>query len=144
MKLQAALLSATLLAAALLPATASAASPGATSTYSNLNWTAAWAPTTSPYAGCTTLKLDSMGDLVNSNVLALNGSFVCAAVGNVAARTYGVVGTAYFSPDGQFNISLLMGNGVAVQCLRLGSTSGSCQVSDVAGATTATVQLTQR
>ncbi len=136
----AALLAATVLAAASLPPGVAAGTP---TTYANLTWSAAWAPATSLFASCTQLKLDSTGDMSAPNAtLAMHGSLACLATANTPARTYGVTGTAYFTPDGQFNISLILGNGTVVQCMRWGATTGICQVSDVAGSTSGTVQLT--
>lgn len=136
-----ALLSAALIAAS-LPLTVLASGRGTPTTISNVVWTASWVlPTTSPFAACTQLRIDTTGDLSNSNMLSVYGYFNCSATPNSVARTYGTFGSAYFSPDGQFNMSLVFGNGTTVQCLRWGGLSGTCTVSDVAGSVTGTVQL---
>ena len=134
-------LSAAIVAASLAPF-AGASTRGTPSTISNVVWSAAWAPATSTFATCTQLRVDTTGDMTNSNTLVVYGSFSCNANANTAARTMGATGSAYFSPDGQFNMTLVFGNGTALQCLRWGSLSGTCQVTDSAGSVTGTVQLT--
>lgn len=135
----------TALAAASLASLASvagASTRGTPSTISNVVWGAAWAPATSPFATCTQLRVDTTGDMTNSSTLSVYGSFSCTANANTAARTMGASGSGYFSPDGQFNMTLIFGNGTALQCLKWGSLSGTCQITDSAGAVTGTVQLT--
>jgi hypothetical protein len=143
MKASAVVLSAAALLAASSLSLGVGAAVGTPTTYSNLVWNAVWAPPiTSVFVSCGQLKLDSTGDVVNSNTMALHGSLICQATANTAAHTLGATGTAYFSPDAQFNMSLLLGNGVVLQCTRWGSTSGTCSVSDPAGSTNGSVQLT--
>lgn len=131
-------LSAALLVA--LPNVASAYQVGSPETYSDLLWQVS---TSAPgLTGCTQLQVDATGDLANSTKLSLYGALNCPPQ---QGGSYGVVGSAYFGSDGSFNMTLLAGSSLSLQCVRLSSSlNGSCTYYDTLGNTLGSAFLTFR
>ena len=122
---------------AAMPMVANAIGIGTPATYNNLVW-----EVSSPqaFSSCTELRLDATGDLVNSNRVIAYGALNCPLLGGGYATT----GTIYFGTDGSFNMTLMVGNGIMLQCVRWNGVSGLCQFSNSAGTAIGTASLTLR
>jgi hypothetical protein len=117
-------------ALAALPSVASAFVVSVPNTFVDLLWGVS---TSVPgLTSCTELQVDATGDLVNSTKVTIYGALNCAPS---QGGSQGVVGSAYFGGDGSFNMTLLIGPNVVLQCVRLGgSLGGPCNWLDTSGA----------
>lgn len=124
-----------------IPAAAQAQRVGTPDTYSDLLWGVS--SSVSGLSGCTELQLDATGDLTNSTKLSLYGALNCPFQ---QGGSYGVVGSGYFGSDGSFNMTLIVGSGLALECVRLSgsSLSGTCTYLELAGPTLGSARLTFR
>ena len=124
-----------------IPTVAQAYRVGTPDTYTDLLWSVS--SSVPGLSGCTELQLDATGDLVNSSKLSFYGALNCPFQ---QGGSYGVVGSAYFGSDGSFNMTLIVGSGLSLECIRLpGSTlSGSCSYVELAGPILGSARLTFR
>lgn len=112
-----------------LPMAANAYLTSTPTTYSDLLWRVS--SSVNGLAGCTELQVDATGDLVNSSKLTIYGALNCPFEGG----SYGVVGSGYFGADDSFNMTLLIGSSISLQCTRWPGLSGSCTYADTSGRT---------
>lgn len=126
-----------------IPTAANAYRVGTPDTYTDLVWSVS--TSVAGLSGCTELQLDATGDLNNSSKLTLYGALNCPFQ---QSGSYGVVGSSYFGSDGSFNMTLIVGSGLSLECIRLSGASlgGSCSYVQLGsgGATLGSARLTFR
>lgn len=118
------------------PLSAHASTFGTASTYSGITW--AVYSNASGFTGCTNLLLDATGDMKNASSFVLSGTLNCPALGG----GYGVVGSLYLGTNGTFNMNVLVGAGVAMQCVNMVGLSGTCVFTSSVGTRLGTGTLT--
>lgn len=109
---------------AMLTTTPYAYNVGPATTYSYLNWSAAFnAP---GLMSCSRLVFDATGDLVNSDSLVIYGTLNCASGG------YGMTGNLFLTPDGSLSVYMAVA-GYNIYCPRVAGWYGTCTVYDIDG-----------